>query len=179
MIGLGDHPKISIYKAYTCRRVEEVFCKKILIPIHLLIPIHFQYFRHIFIIFMAIVDFEQMLMCTLFEGEGSERVWVLYTCENINIFGWPLTQLGHRTIQNYFTYLPASCQHQYVQGVYCVGYLYIIHVLACLAYKKSCKETRQSWIGTNIISFVINQDFVFSLVEYNSVANLEQDFKHL
>ncbi len=35
-----------------------------------------------------------MLMCTRFEGgEGSEKVYILYTCENVDIFGQSLTLL--------------------------------------------------------------------------------------
>ncbi len=33
---------------------------------------------------------EKVLMCLLFEGDGSEKVYVLYTHENVDIFGHPL-----------------------------------------------------------------------------------------
>ncbi len=35
-----------------------------------------------------------MLVCTLGgEGEGHEKVYCLYTHENVDIFGWPLSNL--------------------------------------------------------------------------------------
>ncbi len=50
-----------------------------------LIDIHFQHFS----IIMANIGIEKMLICTTFEGGGSEKVYVLYICENADIFGWP------------------------------------------------------------------------------------------
>ncbi len=39
-----------------------------------------------------------MLVCTLGgEGEGSEKVYCLYTHENVDIFGWPLNKEGCMT----------------------------------------------------------------------------------
>ncbi len=46
--------------------------------------IHFEHFRQFFIIFMAHYPLE-ILMCTLFEGGGSKKVYDLYTH-----YGWLL-----------------------------------------------------------------------------------------
>ncbi len=51
---------------------------------NMLIPIHFEQYSLILIIFMAIFGLEKMLVCTLFEV--SEKVYALYTYENIDIF---------------------------------------------------------------------------------------------
>ncbi len=40
---------------------------------------------------MGIFDTPKMLMCTLFfGGGGSQKVYGLYTCENVDIYGRPL-----------------------------------------------------------------------------------------
>ncbi len=65
----------------------------------MLISVHFQYFSLIFIIFMAIFGIEKMVMCSLFEGgRGSEKVYVLYTLESLDIFGWRLTATAPLTV---------------------------------------------------------------------------------
>ncbi len=51
--------------------------------------IHFQHFSPFFIICIA-----NLLMCTLFEGEGSEKVYVLYTNLNVDNYGQPLRFIG-------------------------------------------------------------------------------------
>ncbi len=49
-------------------------------------------FGLIFIIFMAIFGTQKMLMCTLlWGGEGVSEVYGLYTHENFDIYGRPLT----------------------------------------------------------------------------------------
>ncbi len=55
----------------------------------MLIPVHFQHFRLIFIILIAIFGFEKIFMSA--RVDGGEKVYVLYTCENVDIFGWSLT----------------------------------------------------------------------------------------
>ncbi len=53
-----------------------------------LIPVQFQQFSLICIIFMAIFALKKC-WCTHFRG--SEKVYILYTCENVDIFRWPLS----------------------------------------------------------------------------------------
>ncbi len=39
---------------------------------------------------MGTFDIQKMLMCTLFWGEGSQKVYGLYTYENVDMYGRPL-----------------------------------------------------------------------------------------
>ncbi len=55
-------------------------------------PYTFNFLAWFFIIFMRIFGTQKMLMCTLWgRGRGSQKVYGLYTRENVDIYGWPLT----------------------------------------------------------------------------------------
>lgn len=57
----------------------------------LLILIHLQHLAYFFVMFMAIVDLETNVdVYTVLVGRESEKVYGLYTCENIDICGRPL-----------------------------------------------------------------------------------------
>ncbi len=71
-----------VYKTVTFERVEVCGDK-------MLIPIHFHDIKLMFIIYIDVV-----LMTSRYEEGGSEKVYVLNTCENANIF-WPIPCLIH------------------------------------------------------------------------------------
>ena len=54
--------------------------------------VSFQCFGPIFVIFIGNFGYEKMLMCTLFGGRrGSRKVYGLYTRENVDNYGRPLS----------------------------------------------------------------------------------------
>ncbi len=55
------------------------------------LPYTFNFWVGFFIIFMGIFGTEKNLMCTLFFGGGSQKVYGLYTQENFGIYGRPLS----------------------------------------------------------------------------------------
>ncbi len=58
---------------------------------------------------MKMFGFEKMLMCIIVEGGGGmNKCYVLYTCENVNNFGWPLIQLNKQG-QNYVIFIHIFC----------------------------------------------------------------------
>ncbi len=48
-----------------------------------------------------------MLMCTLSEGGGGQKKYVLYTCENIDNYGWPLYLM--KVIDEWFLIVASPC----------------------------------------------------------------------
>ncbi len=110
---LRGHPQMStfswVYIPYTFGRgggLEIIFSRTLLTfwP-------DFYYFHGIF-------GTQKMLMCTLFwrgEGRGSQKVYSLYTHENVNIYGRPHTFLYG--IENIFVHSSSlSFKPEYISG---------------------------------------------------------------
>ncbi len=77
--------------------MAEVCCKKMLNPIHILITFYSNHAN--IIIFMAILALKKMLMCTHFgKGGGGLKKYVMYICENVDIFGQPLSIMGPQKV---------------------------------------------------------------------------------
>ncbi len=85
----GAIQKCQRLHKYTKHTFQRVFVGSVA---KMLIPILFQHFRLLVIIFVAGFSFENMFMCTLYEGgRGFEKRYFLYTSEKVDIFGWPLS----------------------------------------------------------------------------------------